>query len=328
MFWLNKVLSLLMMLVATSKVIAMQIQVGTLEHAKKLFEQQAIVAAEQAFLVLQETHPNESFYYLGRIKLLSDELDDAEDYLKKSLTLEPNSADEYYWYAKVNAEQIKHASIFSKLSYANNTEDAFLAAIDKDPAHLKARQGLFYFYLSAPSIAGGSETKAIQQIRAIEALSSHVAMKLWLDFYIKTGDDKALITYTNTLLESKAMDEVVWFKAGLALQSIDYYDGALTFFRALIAKREAKHYAAGLYQIGRTAVFAEVNIDEGIAALQAYLTLDINNDDPDENWARLRLSQLYLLQGDIPRAKQLIGELKSTQISDIDLITVIKQLRL
>ncbi|ASD67800.1 tetratricopeptide repeat protein [Pseudoalteromonas piscicida] len=328
MSWENKVLNLLMMLVATSKVFATPSPTDALEHAKTLFEQQVKVDAEQAFLALQETHSNESFYYLGRIKLASDKLDEAEDYLKKALRLEPNSADEYYWYAKVNAEQIKHASIFSKLSYANNIENAFLAAIDKDSAHIKAQQGLFYFYLSAPSIAGGSEAKAVQQIRAIEALSSHAAMKLWIDFYLQTGNDEALITYTNTLLERKTIDEAVLFKAGIALQSIKHYDGAFVFFRTLIVKKEPKHYAAGLYQIGRTAVFSQVNVGEGIAALQAYLTLEIGADDPDKNWARLRLSQLYMLQGDTPRAKQLIGELKSTRIGDKDLIKAIRQLQL
>ncbi|WP_017217846.1 tetratricopeptide repeat protein [Pseudoalteromonas sp. NJ631] len=325
---MNKVLCLMMILVVAPKVFAMPNITDALEHAKILFEQQAIVDAEQAFLALQETHPNESFYYLGRVKLASNQFDEAEEYLEKALRLEPNSADEYYWYAKINAKQIKHASIFSKLSYANNTEDAFLAAIDKDATHIKAQQGLFYFYLSAPSIAGGSEAKAVRQVRAIEALSSHAAIKLWIDFYLQTGNDEALITYTNTLLERKTIDEAVLFKAGIALQNIKHYDGAFAFFRTLIVIKETKHYAAGLYQIGRTAVFSEVNVDEGIAALQTYLTLEISTDGPDKNWARLRLSQLYMLQGNTLGAKKLIGELKSARISDKDLIKAIRQLRI
>ncbi len=320
MFRLIKTLIIALILMTWQSAVAQQ---SKREEAIQWFTEQKYQQAKAAFKQLQQQEANTAWYYLGRIYYQQGEFEEALEYFEQAITQSPNHVDEYYWLGLTNAELIKDAFILAKPSYASAIEEAFLQAIAIDPNHLEAHTGLFYFYLSAPAIAGGSSKKAWQQIESVAAIDSHKAALLTLNYHSEQSDDKALIEYIKTRLAEVGKDNEWLFKAGLALQQRERYALAKRCFTHALSSQPATtlsyYRIASLYQLGRTAVLAERFIKSGIMALEQYLTATLEPGHPPKSWAKYRLSQLYRLDNNAVASQQLLKQLAQDKITDPEL---------
>ncbi|MEI5639282.1 MULTISPECIES: tetratricopeptide repeat protein [unclassified Pseudoalteromonas] len=328
MFRLIKILIIVLMLLVMAGQSA-RAQQSQFAEAMQWFTAQKYQQAKAAFKQLQQQDANTAWYYLGRIYYQQGDFAGALDYFEQALTQSPNHADEYYWLGLTNAELIKDAFFLAKPRYASAIEEAFLQAIATEPNHLEAHIGLFYFYLSAPAIVGGSSKKAWQQIQSVDAIDSHQSALLTLNYHSEQSDDNTLVEYINTQLQEADKGKEWLFKAGLAAQQKKHYELAQRCFTQAQSPAPAVglnyHRIASLYQLGRTAVLAERFIKSGIMALEQYLTETLEPGHPPKTWAKYRLSQLYRLNNDNTASQRLLNQLAQADITDPELKALLKR---
>lgn len=305
------------------------------EIAVKNFEANQLESASGQFVSLQSEPQWQmvSQFYLARIALKQQQFDSALALLEATKLKDEDAvkpAQYHYWLGVANAKLASNSSWFKAPGYASTAKSHFEQAVKLDPEFMLARKGLFRYYLRAPGIAGGSIKKAKQQIDAVRAFSELDAALLQLEL-AQHEDDKALIfDSAEQLFEFKDSPEAL-YQAGLSFQQTQNYEKAFLAFRLAYSFLPSGHLTETLpytqlaaYQFSKTAVLAEQHLPEAIKAMQAYLTMPIEEGMPEKSWAQFRLGQLYWLSGDKAQAKLLFDEIKHTQ-QDQQLVKALKQ---
>lgn len=313
--------------------------VPTIEQATHLFEQNQYQESESILnqllddKTLIETVNNSALILLSRIALQQNKLDRAEDLFEQSLALSPNTANEYYWFARMSGEQASDASIFTAMGYATDAKEGFLKAIELDPNHLPSHIGLFHFYLSAPGIAGGSVDKAKSLITNIEKLSLNDGAQLRLKWLRDNASADEIASYSLQILNSKSFNAKTQFNAASALVSQSFYAKGFDAFIQLTKLPESEdnqlYRHASLYQMGRTSVVGEIKTAEGILAFENYLKKfsklpdSIKTQLPSQQWAQYRMNQLLRRNNNIKQADVIIERLKKQALNDPKLAELI-----
>ncbi|MDE2461657.1 MAG: tetratricopeptide repeat protein, partial [Gammaproteobacteria bacterium] len=92
------------------------------------------------------------------------------DWARKAIALAPSDALYQMLLGVAYGQYVHDVSIFSQLGVAYKVRDAFREAVQLDPQSAQARAGLAKYYLLAPGIAGGSMSKADDQLAALDKL--------------------------------------------------------------------------------------------------------------------------------------------------------------
>src|SRR6478672_11092445 len=99
----------------------------------------------------------------GRAALDRGDADQAIAQFEKAVAANPKDARAHYYLGLANGRKAQKAGMFGGMSYIGAAKDGWLRAIELDPRYLEARLRLIEFYIAAPSLAGGSEEKALGQ---------------------------------------------------------------------------------------------------------------------------------------------------------------------
>jgi tetratricopeptide (TPR) repeat protein len=296
----------------------------SLQQAITLFEQQQFDLAEKAFksLVLYNKTSAMSHLYLARIALENNDTNQAEKELKNALKQANKPAEVYALSGVIYAKIAQQASIFSALGYAKKSLKGFKKAVSLDPANIEYRQMLMGFYLGAPSIAGGDEALAMEQAQTINNLDE-------IKGYIAIGEalfamnKKSALTIhlKNTPAHLQQNSQILLAKGFIYQRQKNYLQAFANFKNAIdnIEKKpnpneeQLKIQQQALYQLGKTSDISKQQLPQGIAALTQYIAMS-----PEDRrlasieWAKFRLANLMVLQGDADKANQLYQEVAST----------------
>ncbi|MCF6226381.1 MAG: hypothetical protein L3J22_08800 [Xanthomonadales bacterium] len=279
---------------------------GELETATTLFN--------NANANLHETAIANSF--LGRIAFQDEDYKQAEKLIVKAHKSAPTSAKVQSNYGILMAAIAQQASIFKKLGYAKKSLSGFKQASELEPDNLNYRQNLMGYYLGAPGIAGGDNDLALEQAKAIGTLDAKRGLQARFSVYQATDDTAAIESLLASLTETQNRDPDILLSVGLYFQSTKDYGKAIEQFELSIAHAsdeetyQRSKYSA-LYQIGRTSVVSENNIENGMAALREYIQTAPTLDGlPSKNWAEFRLANLIELNGQQTEAKKIYTALE------------------
>lgn len=188
-----------------------------------------------------------------------------------------------------------------KLSVASDAHDALYRAVELEPNKVAPRHALMTYYLVAPMIAGGSRARAQQQseqIAKIDAAAGHAAHARIL---LHDGDDQAALSAYRRAFELRPDRSAYRLQVGLLLQSFEHWGLAFAHFTDW--SNADPGATAAWYQLGRTAVLSAERTDMGIAALQRFLALpeDVNDPHPTDAW--FRLGQAYEQAGELIKSR-------------------------
>ncbi|NVJ61176.1 MAG: tetratricopeptide repeat protein [Gammaproteobacteria bacterium] len=286
-------------------------------------------------VLAEEPKNNTALFYLARTYFELQELDDAEEVFEEALEQQPNSAEEHYWFARVNASQAMDASIFTAAGYANDSLDHFKLSVKVKPDFLAGHIGLFNYYLGAPSIVGGSKDKAAEVLEQIKPLSLSDYHVLKLNLLRANEQFEESLKFAESLLSSmQTLDSKSGFYAVLELQRQKQYEAAATAFESLsqrYAKDKNDRYSLmALYQLGRTSVLASSMVQQGISAFESYLShIELIEPEPagpspemgkpnlpEAYWAQLRLAQLKAVNTEKEAANKIIKSLSAAKIDN------------
>jgi tetratricopeptide (TPR) repeat protein len=257
-----------------------------------------ITSAQVSFTAAAGTeHPVE--LQLAKTAMKTD-LDLAEQHIETALEKAPQDAEVQFICGRIMGQLAENA-IFSALSYAKKSLACLKKAVALQPRNTAYRKGLMSFYLGAPGIAGGDEQLALQEAIHIAQIDSLQGLLAKLSYYRKT---EQTTQYQELLAQGRAdypEQAEFHYRHGLFLQENKRYADASEAFDAAT---QAKQDEAGIYhfnawyQIGRTALFSEQQLDKGIQALDYYIAHAPQSDDlPEIPWAQFRLAQLHKLSG-------------------------------
>lgn len=130
----------------------------------------------------------EARYYRALTLMIQQQLDDAEDEIDEAIDLNDQSAKYHLLRGQILGQQAMGANIVSQGFLAPKIKNAFLRASELDPANVEARISLYNYYIMAPGIMGGSEEKAVDQVKAIERIDPFRGHLLRANYYGRKKD--------------------------------------------------------------------------------------------------------------------------------------------
>jgi tetratricopeptide (TPR) repeat protein len=272
---------------------------------------------EQAIVLFEkQKHDPDAMIYLAKIYMDTD-LDEAEDWIEKALKANLKDAEAYYVRGAIMGRQAS-GSIFSALSYAEKSVNSFTQAVELQPDSIKYRKGLMQFHTGAPSIAGGDLEIAKVQIEKIRLLDPKAGLEAEINYELSQDND----TLAEALLQqAKQIYKDIpdfFLQAGMLQQQQKNYQAAFEELTIAISKNPETEQSViarynALYQLGRTSVLGENNIDAGIKALHEFIgkAPDLDGLAP-KPWAEFRLANLMVLNSQTLEAKTIYLRLAKT----------------
>jgi len=277
---------------------------------------------EQAIALFEKQKEDpKAMVYLAKIYMDVD-LDEAEDWIEKALKVKLNDAEAYYVRGAIMGRQAS-GSIFSALSYAEKSMNSFTKAVELEPDSIKYRKGLMQFHTSAPGIAGGDLDIAKVQLGKIKQLDPKAGLEAEIDYELSQDNDALAEDLLQQAKQTYKDIPDFFFQAGMVQQQKENYQAAfeeLTMAISKSAETEASVVARynALYQLGKTSVLSETNIDAGIKALQEFIDKapDLDGLSP-KPWAEFRLANLMALNSQKAEAKMIYLRLAKTDNQDL-----------
>lgn len=273
-----------------------------LQEAKDAFESGKFDQAQSLFDGLYASSKDaEHAYYLGRIAIQKGEYADAIKLLEEAVKKNGELADYHYWLSESYFKRIDQVGAMKKLGLAKKGKKAAERSIELNPGHEDARTSLVYFYTQAPSMAGGSKDKALDQANILRTYNSlRGGMLAAMVYSSQEKFDKADAEY-EALLTEYAQDADVHYASGMYYQRQQRYEKAIQLFEKAVEIDSA--HLNSLYQVGRSVVFADNWHDTGIMALKKYVTMELPEGVPSHASAWWRLGMIHELAGNPEEAR-------------------------
>jgi Tfp pilus assembly protein PilF len=214
----------------------------------------------------------------GEAALRAGDTEKATHLLQDAVAKSPKNADAHYQLAEAYGQSAQKAGMFSAMSLAGKCRDEFLAAVAADPNHLDARFGVMEWFLQVPSIAGGSEEKAVEQaneIRKRDPLRGHLA---YAAIYRKQGKPELVrAEYAAMLKEQPSSAKVhYWYGSHFILEK-NYPAAAAEFDTAV---KLDGNFMPAWFQVGHVAALTGSDLARGEDALKRYLAYKPASDEP------------------------------------------------
>lgn len=220
---------------------------------------------------------------------------------EKATQLAPGDAQAFRWLGNAYGMRIGQVGMFGKMTMAPKLRAAFERAVQLDGDLLDARFALVDFYMMAPGAIGGGVDKARAQAAEIgkrDAAQGRIAQA-----GIALHEDRAAdaAKHYAAALAARPADPKVRMAVAVGYQRMERWDDAFALLRAWTAEPSAP--AGAWYQVGRLAALSGRHLDEGVAALEKFLALPRNADDPEPKNALFRLGQVQAKAGRKPQAR-------------------------
>ena len=255
-------------------------------------------------------------------------LDKAEALIVSALKSDPDNAELQFLCGRIMGRQAENAFI-SALSYAKKSLNCLTTSVTLAPTNIDYRMGLIRFYLGAPAIAGGDKKLAEKQVNDIYQLSELDGVKAKMLYLTTLEKNDEYVTVLQQALAQFPQYSEFHYRLGLQYQQQKNFNDAHNSFlkaAAYAGESDANYLLNALYQLGRNAVFSEMELERGVEALEQFIAIGPTSTKvPPLEWAHLRLAQLAKL-----RQKPLLMEYHLEQAlssDDKELHRMVRQLK-
>ena len=283
-------------------------QQSSFERAKNYFSEGSYEQAIELLkaLVDNNAEDTESRFYLGKSYLMTGEIDKAFEHLEIAKDQDPKDAEKQYWYGFSCVQKLRQdgVSTFKKIRLSSSSRRAFEKAVALDGNNLDAREGLARYYFNAPMIAGGSDSKAMQQVEFIKERDVVKGNLLMADLYFDDEEYTKAEEECRHLIAIGEGKDKAYHLLGVIYDATKRYEKALDAFQHAIESNPDQ--AISYYQYGRTSVIAQDNLEQGVSYLEAYTAMEIpkGSDLPKKEYAYWRLGMAYQLNNEPDKARK------------------------
>jgi tetratricopeptide (TPR) repeat protein len=272
-------------------------------QALERFEAGDLATAQAQFeeVLASDSANHEAHFYLGRIALQQERLDEAIDHLKEAVAIKEDSSIYRTWLGRAYLAKLQTVSFFEKGTLAGRALEQLEKAVKLDSTNVEARVSLAGYYANAPSIAGGSKKKAREQLEVVMQYEPVRGKAILASLLVKDEEYDRAIELLQECIAAEPDEVSHRYRLGMLYQQLQRYDETFEVFEEIL--RVDANDPGALYQLARTAVFAESNLDRGIECLQTYMTIPVKPGNPGYDAAHWRLGMLYEHRGDLAEAR-------------------------
>ena len=240
-------------------------------------------------------------FHEGKRMYAAGDFDGAIAQFRKAVESDENDSMCRTWLGRAYIAKLQTVSFFERGVLSGRALEQLQVAIKLDPTNVAARTTLAGYYLNAPSIAGGSKSKAREQAEEIIKYDEVQGNWILSGVLVKEGQYDEAVNKLETCVEAQPDNIEYRYRLAMLYQELELYDSAFVEFEDLL--RIDPMAAGALYHIGRTAAFSRTNLDRGIECLQKYVTLPVVPGHPGYDAAHWRMGMLYEHKGDVSRAR-------------------------
>lgn len=265
--------------------------------------------------------------------LMSVDLDKAEEQIEQAVNTHTNDYKLQMIFASVMGEQASN-SMFKALGYAKKAKLRLENAVALEPDNVFAYFGVLGFHIHAPSIAGGdleeAEKIASKMLAMDEQVGTIAKIQLKHEKELDIADDlkNGIDDYSDSLsfldfaanqyaaIEQTEMAQSVYKKIiNLPIESVskevlseDKHEQQLELARNFSRILNAR------YQFAKHAIESGNNLPEAIDSMLFFIKeipdpKYAKRDLPSLNWAKLRLVELYLINGNAKLAHSTFADI-------------------
>ncbi len=238
-----------------------------------------------------------AWYYLGRVYFEEAEYKKSSGAFEQAIEITEGSSLFHLWLGRAYGLRASTGGFLAKARYGTKFKGQIDRALEIDHDNLDAREDRLQFYLQAPGIAGGSIEKAYAEAESIAVRDPRRGMNAKIT--ILQSDDKSAeaIDEIKRWISEQPDDSLAVLDLVYMYQGMETWDDVFSVLDGLLLERPS--FTGALYQVGRTAVFSEQRVPEGINALKRYIELGPASErEPQLSYAWSRLGQLYEIQDD------------------------------
>jgi tetratricopeptide (TPR) repeat protein len=292
--------------------------------------------AELAIVLKSNPDDAAANFLMGKTCFLLQEWENAEDYLDKAIKLNYANSKYHYWLGNIKGIRAQNGGVLKMPGRAKACKNEYERAMELDPHYIAARFGIMQYYMQAPGFLGGNKDEARRQADSIayyDTLKGYQARAVIFE-HIDQNYAKAEMELTDAIaLDTTNLTPYFWYGHFLArhdrldeAESLAYkglvidstekniyysladiyikkeqYDEAIAIYEQIIMLDSTDMLA--VYQIGKTLILAESDLNRAEALLLKYLDSKLKGYWPDKPTAYWRLAMVYDKQGKYDLAK-------------------------
>ena len=238
----------------------------------------------------------------GRAALDRGDVDQAIAQFERAVAAQPNSAAAHYYLGLACGAKAQKSGMFGGFSNIGKARDEWNRALAIDPGYFNARLRLIEFYTVAPSLAGGSEEKALDQAAEAKKHDPLEGHRAYARVYtLEKKFDLATKEMVEAVREQPKSAKTHYFLGNALLNQKDWkgslheYDMALSLDPAFMPP---------YFRIAQNAAQSESNYARGEEAIRKYLNYKPADDEPQPANAWYWLGMIQEKQGKKAEARQ------------------------
>jgi tetratricopeptide (TPR) repeat protein len=288
-------------------------QTNPLADAQRLFDSGQYSQSADLLAAASAKSPSDAQLrvLLGRCYFELGDFSRAIESLEQGVQLAPQDSQDHDWLGRAYGRKAEQESMFSAYSLARKTRHEFATAVSINPANLEAQRDLIRFDMNAPSLVGGGDDKAQQEIDALSKIDAVQGSLAQAEFYsTKKRYDQADQLYEKIVASAT--------QVGVCLEAADYFrdrGDAMHMSEAVAAavKLDPNDRRLAYYR-GVADILMGQRPAEAEQFLRAYLASTPPNSDMPAHASALEwLGTLYEKEG---RSSEAVQEYKAALDAD------------
>lgn len=282
---------------------------GDLAVGIALFADDDLETAQAHFASILEQYPGEirAVYYLGRVAFAQQRFEESVALLQQAADADPDIADHHYWLANARGRYAMTLPMLQQGAMSGTIITGYKRAVELDPDHVQARQGLVMLNIFLPGFLGGDIDEAKMHADEIARIDEYRGRLANAMIAAKEKDTDKQLRLLERCVELEPDRPEAYPQLIRVLQESGRTDDAVDSCRALIAL--GKPGITGYYQLGRLGAVTGEYLDEAEESLHLFITLDtISSIDLGQTipreWAYFRLGEVLAHKDDPDAARQ------------------------
>lgn len=241
---------------------------GALDSGRRLFEARQFAEATKVLSPIGAAS-GEAAILLCRIAYDERRTNDALKWGEKAIALLPDSAPAHLWLGRAYIQQLTGANILRQPGIAGRARARFDRAVELDAKYFDAREARTQYYLNAPAIGGGGVGKARAEAEVARKLDAYRGGLLRGDVEQHDKQIAAAEREFANLIAAYPDSSAPFNRLVNLLQTAKRFSEAFSVIDARIARLPGDGSAR--YQLGRAAALSGERLEQGEAALRAFI---------------------------------------------------------
>lgn len=237
-----------------------------------------------------------------RVSLQLDAWDDAVDHCERAVNISQDNSNYHLWLGRAYGAKAERASMFSAYGLARKLKAEFETAVRLDPRNAAALSDLGEFYVSAPAVVGGGDSKAVALAPKLDAVDPVRGHELRAQIADADKDYTAAESELKASIAASRMPASQWMALASFYRRRERWEDMTQAIKTGLAADKAHTVA----QVDGASTLIRTQRELQLAAqmLRDYIASSQKSEDAPAFRVHVELGKLLAKQGDQAGAKR------------------------